>query len=737
MPVPLHQILTSSCRDLLARVTAQRAAEPAIVTQCPILPLTSEHELQSQILSIWTDSVQNVNKEREGGMSGDNLKGHLEIVGRELIVGTAEEELSLDVADASVGWKFIAKLYDACDIVRILFNVASTNIPLADDPSTSTSAVASKWDPTIMFLSIIDELVELLSIDSWNVFFGYLESRQDALTGGELLSKIKALYFLKPLNNLLRITSRSSHAHPSTTFATFEDYLESTMDSEKATTVATSGSASELELRGRIHLFMSGLFKMSDPSATNSRGDYADMLLDYDSVDDTIERVGVDVNVEQGQDGNTQGPESAGESSKEKDLYETVRSLNRFFSSPVAITLPSSDTTSGTGLQEFKRRTQSLMAAFTAYDPTSSSSYLSTTETFEPRYVPSKDSIEYQLNDVSFRRQIYIQLLVILQQIQNLHIKDKVRHPKDMHFPTTFSIETDDYEWARSQATAVHMEIAKMPDGRQFDTLVSTILARERNHAIWKHAGCYAFERDPMSQDEIAKAESKRKAIIAPLPPFAHSAGTKALSQLGRNALTSVEQLRKHRVTETVESLQAKWNDVDFDEGMGSNSREFLEQKASLSWRTLRLVQEQDFDLMEKLKDKYDPNSVVQIRQQVLEQSNESSQLAASNMGTPNMPSTATLAADSETDDKGMKPEDDTDIKPEDDKDIKPEDVTTSVPPPQTDVMMEPADESAVVPEPPTAEETSINVTQETAVKDEVSNSQAEEVRETQDVEMQ
>lgn len=34
-----------------------------------------------------------------------------------------------------------------------------------------------------MFMSIIDELVELLSIDSWNVFLGYFESRQEVLTG--------------------------------------------------------------------------------------------------------------------------------------------------------------------------------------------------------------------------------------------------------------------------------------------------------------------------------------------------------------------------------------------------------------------------------------------------------------------------------------------------------------------------------------------------------------------------
>ena len=55
-----------------------------------------------------------------------------------------------------------------------------------------------------------------------------------------------------------------------------------------------------------------------------------------------------------------------------------------------------------------------------------------------------------------------------------------------------------------------------------------------------------------MSQEEIEKdiadAEKRRLATIAPLPPFAHAAGTKALSQLSRNPLTSVEQLKKRRV---------------------------------------------------------------------------------------------------------------------------------------------------------------------------------------------
>lgn len=53
-------------------------------------------------------------------------------------------------------------------------------MPVAE---SSTSKPPPKWDPIVMFMSIIDELVELLSIDSWNVFFGYFESRQELLTG--------------------------------------------------------------------------------------------------------------------------------------------------------------------------------------------------------------------------------------------------------------------------------------------------------------------------------------------------------------------------------------------------------------------------------------------------------------------------------------------------------------------------------------------------------------------------
>ena len=95
----------------------------------------------------------------------------------------------------------MAKMYDVCDIIRVLFleatgmfseEFATSQLTLRNrsaafspmsEPAKSGKASTPKWDPIIMFMAIVDELVELLSIDCWNIFLGYFESRQDELTG--------------------------------------------------------------------------------------------------------------------------------------------------------------------------------------------------------------------------------------------------------------------------------------------------------------------------------------------------------------------------------------------------------------------------------------------------------------------------------------------------------------------------------------------------------------------------
>lgn len=46
-----------------------------------------------------------------------------------------EEELSLDISDAAAKWHFMAKLYDVCDIIRVLF-VEATGKSCTEPPES-------------------------------------------------------------------------------------------------------------------------------------------------------------------------------------------------------------------------------------------------------------------------------------------------------------------------------------------------------------------------------------------------------------------------------------------------------------------------------------------------------------------------------------------------------------------------------------------------------------------------
>lgn len=68
-------------------------------------------------------------------------------------------------------------------------------------------------------------------------------------------------------------------------------------------------------------------------------------------------------------------------------------------------------------------------------------------------------------------------------------------------------------------------------------------------------------------------------------------------------------------------------------------------------------MQEEDFDILDKLKDKYDPNEIVKIKEGVSKGTADAAQTTDSTMNTPNPPPTATLPEDADTEMKDAKPE--------------------------------------------------------------------------------
>lgn len=169
---------------------------------------------------------------------------------------------------------------------------------------------------------------------------------------------------------------------------------------------------------------MAGLFKISDQSATNSRGAYADMLLDYDQtqtttsdtlVEEAASQIGeseMDVCDEKEASSNINGEycnrfrirrNAHAAPLISSGIYDSLCALQRFFSNPVAITA-ASDTESGSGMEEFKRSTEIITSAFATHAarPTSATSETAEFQNlFVPRYIPSRDAAEFQVGSVA------------------------------------------------------------------------------------------------------------------------------------------------------------------------------------------------------------------------------------------------------------------------------------------------------------------------------------------------
>lgn len=118
---------------------------------------------------------------------------------------------------------------DALDVVLSLFEVVANPSKL-------------NLDPGALLIPILEDLIDVLTIDSWMHLFGWMETRAYRFTAGMIPSRGKALPLLKFLNTILRLTPKTS---------------------------------SYLEFRARIHLFIARWYKIFDPSGVNLRGEYA------------------------------------------------------------------------------------------------------------------------------------------------------------------------------------------------------------------------------------------------------------------------------------------------------------------------------------------------------------------------------------------------------------------------------------------------------------------------------
>ncbi|WVF68236.1 hypothetical protein IAT40_003001 [Kwoniella sp. CBS 6097] len=568
-------------------------------------------ELTEKVRHVWNTASAGLNAPESSSKSGDVIRTILEVVGREIVVApiiSGEVVEPSDVSTLDERQTFQRMLQDRLDIVLTLYEAAYATMP-----------ALPPLEPGALFIPLLEELVELVSVESWRELWTYIETRSKRFTKDMPASRGKALPLLRTINAFLRFLPRTP---------------------------------ADLVFRGRVHQFASSVISVADKSAINMRGDYAEVrtIWDEEEAKEEAREVEGEENV-QDDEGDVkmedqaeskvdeQKTKEALSTPKEPDFYSTLWSLQQYFAHPPSLDGPPIGISLQTPFEIFKEKSDFILPKLFAQTQKEKDLLGKDTDVvgkkrkrsgeqegqggfFHPRYLTGKRLLEHELADPSFRRQILTQYFILFQFLLNLTPASAGKQAFTGGMPRTFVLGPDDEKWVIAKIQGIREELKQMVDGPRFEETVLSIITRERHYAQWKNDQCPegAFEIPP-SEDSTAKEAAKAwEKRLAPPAPYAFKVGSRPLSMLWNNGFKGIEQLKGGKKATNVESLDKEISSIEMDEdddrAMGKEPpAEKLaankERKTSLAWRALRLAAHTDLRHFAALAPKRDLHVLV------------------------------------------------------------------------------------------------------------------------------
>ncbi|OLN81539.1 Uncharacterized protein P25A2.03 [Colletotrichum chlorophyti] len=461
-----------------------------------------------------------------------------------------------------------------------------------------------KCDPALLFW-LVEELLDSQTISGCRKIFDFLESRRERIT--VKFFKQKQLVILRSCNELLRRLSR----------------------------------AEDTAFCGRVFIFMFQSFPLGDKSSVNLRGEYhVENVTVYDDITATqspSEQMEVD-----DQTGNTDADSKSQTKSVSFDakkpaqvdqplepdaLYPLFWSLQETFSQPKKLFDPDN-------LANFKRGLEATMTSFRAIqneqgqrppkamDEAQRSLKRKREEveegdlanSYNPKYLTSRDLFELEMSDISFRRHILVQALIIMDFLLSLSSKTKEKLAGNAQNKSVIYVgqvlSDEDTKWATEmKKTIVEKYLKHGVDGPYFSRVVETVLARDKNWIRWKSENCPSIELPAVSPETFLEAKKTAQRTTTKKRLRAMPMGSLPLGFLadgdGETALEKLKAKERYSLPE-LESFKRKIADDDFEIDMPTNNQTkaaAVESKASKSWRALRIASKSRLALFDKIDD--------------------------------------------------------------------------------------------------------------------------------------
>ncbi|EME41828.1 hypothetical protein DOTSEDRAFT_74028 [Dothistroma septosporum NZE10] len=462
---------------------------------------------------------------------------------------------------------------------------------------------------------LIEELLDSQTTHGCRTVFDYLDSRRDRLAQKDFHKK--NLVFLRSCNELLRRLSRA------------EDAI----------------------FCGRVFFFLFQTFPLGDKSSVNLRGEFHtenttkfDVVVEQSAAGermDTDSKAGDLVAKEATPRGTPQpaGPEKPGSKAvpvktpskrtveeeilTSSELYPIFWRLQHDFSDPTRLfnegnfalfkkglassiaKFQKTPTVVQTRSGDNDKRGTKRKTDENGVNPNASEHLV---DNYNPKYLTSRDLFELELSDLAFQRHILVQALILIDFLLSLTEQAKKRL---VELPTpnksmlyAFTLSEENTKWAKSSRSVIADYLRSTADGAQYNRMVETVLARDKNWVRWKIESCPSIVRGPVTTEQELAARKGARSAVRPrnVPDKPNGAmdlsfldegsggGLEVLMDPSRYTAPSIEQL--------VEVVKTDKLDLDFADGEEKTSLENAMQNAK--WRALRQARSSNLSLLDK-----------------------------------------------------------------------------------------------------------------------------------------
>ncbi|VBB87122.1 Putative protein of unknown function [Podospora comata] len=457
-------------------------------------------------------------------------------------------------------------------------------------------------DPALL-LWLVEELLDSQTVAGCRKVFDFLESRRERITAKHF--KQKQLVILRTCNELLRRLSR----------------------------------ALDPAFSGRVLIFMFQSFPLGDKSSVNLRGEFhIENVTTFDQIpaktDGDGDKMDVDTDVGTTGDGSRRGRSNDVDTKKKAldpdALYPIFWGLQEFFNQPKLLFEASH-------FASFKSGLEATMATFLSMKfeqpprvkerpdrPVEEPKHTlkrkreesndALSSGFNPKYLTSRDLFKLEISDLTFRRNILIQALIIMEFLLALSpkAKEKLATVKVPNKSVTYSEKTlseEDIKWVVETKESIKSYLKLGPEGPHFCRLVETVLSRDKNWVRWKVENCPPIELPQLSPDVFVEARTNAGKLATTKRLRPTPMGSLNLDFLEdddeERALKKLKDCHRYKVP-SLDSYKKGIADDDFEIGMPTNNESktaAIEGKASKAWRTLRIASKSKLVLFDKIED--------------------------------------------------------------------------------------------------------------------------------------